>query len=165
MKGPKNDPRELTLGQLLSQVCRLAGDRLRVRMEEIGLHKGQGFILFHLWHHNGIAQNVIAHAQHVSPATVTSMLQRMERDGWITRERDPEDQRVVRVHLTEKAKALHKEAQAVFRDLDTELTAQLTHEEQKALRELLIKIHGQLAPQGEPPLHAPWHEGCREEEQ
>ena len=164
MQQSKHDPHKLTLGQLLMQVCRLTGDRLRVKMEEIGLHKGQGFILFHLWHHDGIAQNVIAHARHVSPATVTSMLQRMERDGWITRERDPEDQRVVRVHLTEKAKALHKEAQGVFRDLDAELTASLTHAEQKALRELLSKIHGQLAPQEEPPFHTPWHEGCRGEE-
>ncbi|MCK4599166.1 winged helix-turn-helix transcriptional regulator [Candidatus Bipolaricaulota bacterium] len=159
MKEPKQDPRNLTLGQLLLQVCRLTGDRLRVKMEEIGLHKGQGFILFHLWHHDGIAQNVIAHALHVSAATVTSMLQRMERDGWITRERDSEDQRIVRVHITEKAKAMREEAREAFRDLEKEVTSVLTKEERKTLQELLEKLHGHLTPEGDPHRHPPFHGG------
>jgi len=161
MKEPKHDPRKLTLGQLLSQVCRLTGDRLRVKMEEIGLHKGQGFILFHLWHHDGIPQNVIAHALHVSPATVTSMLQRMERDGWITRERDSEDQRIVRVYLTKKAKAMREEAREAFRDLEKEVTSVLTKDERKTLQKLLEKLHEHLAPEGDPHRHGPFHGGQR----
>jgi len=159
MSKREQDPRKLTLGQLLSQVCRLTGDRLRVKMEEIGLHKGQGFILFHLWHHDGIPQNMIAQARHVSPATVTSMLQRMERDGWITRERDADDQRIVRVHLTEKAKALHEEVQASFRDLEKEVTSVLTKDERETLQELLIKLHEHLAPEGNLHRHGPFHGG------
>jgi len=159
MQQSEHDPRKLTLGQLLSQVCRLTGDRLRVKMEEIGLHKGQGFILFHLWHHDGIAQNVIAHALHVSPATMTNTLQRMERDGWITRQRDSEDQRIVRVHLTEKAKALHEEVRASFRDLEREVTSVLTKDERETLRELLVKLHEHLAPEGDPHYHGPFHGG------
>lgn len=153
--------RKLTLGQLLSQVCRLTGDRLRVKMEEIGLHKGQGFILFHLWHHDGIPQNMIAHARHVSPATVTSMLQRMERDGWITRERGPEDQRIVRVYLTKKAKAMREEAREAFRDLEKEVTSVLTKDERKTLQGLLEKLHEHLAPEGHPHRHGPFHGGHR----
>jgi len=159
MKERIHDPQKLSLGQLMSRVCRLTGDRLRVRMEEIGLHKGQGFILFHLWHHDGIPQNMIAQARHVSPATVTSMLQRMERDGWITRARDPEDQRVVRVHLTEKAKTLHEEVQASFRDLEKEVTSVLTKDERETLQELLIKLHEHLAPEGNLHRHGPFHGG------
>ena len=159
MKKRKLDPRKLTLGQLLSQVCRLTGDRLRVKMEEIGLHKGQGFILFHLWHHDGIPQNVIAHALHVSPATMTNTLQRMERDGWITRERDSEDQRIVRVHITEKAKAMREEAREAFRDLEKEVTSVLTKDERKTLQGLLEKLHEHLAPEGHPHRHPPFHGG------
>jgi len=155
----KHDPRTLSLGQLLSQVCRLTGDRLRVKMEEIGLHKGQGFILFHLWHHDGIAQNVLAQARHVSAATMTSMLQRMERDGWITRERDSEDQRIVLVRLTGKAKALHEEVRASFRDLEKEVTSVLTKAERETLRELLVKLHEHLAPEDDPHRHGPFHGG------
>jgi len=164
MSKREHDPQKLSLGQLLSQVCRLTGDRLRVKMEEIGLHKGQGFILFHLWHHDGIPQNVIAHAMHLSPATVTNTLQRMERDGWITRQRDADDQRMVRVHLTEKANALHEEVRASFRDLEQEVTSVLTKAERETLRELLVKLHEHLAPEDAPHCCGPCHGHRRKDE-
>ena len=168
MKQSNHDSAELTLavltlGQLLLQVCRLTGDRLRVKMEEIGLHKGQGFVLFHLWHHDGIAQNVIAHALHVSPATVTNTLKRMERDGWITRERDPEDQRIVRVRLTEKAREVREEARNAFRDLEKGVTSVLTKDERRILQELLVKLHEHLA-EGHCHHRSPVHGGHRRRE-
>ena len=164
MKEHRHDPQKLSLGHLLSRVCRLTGDRVRVKMEEIGLHKGQGFILFHLWHHDGIPQNVIAHGLHLSPATVTNTLQRMERDGWITRERGADDQRIVRVHLTDRAKALHEEVRASFRDLEREVTSVLTKDERETLRELLVKLHEHLAPEGDPHHHPPCHGHRRKDE-
>jgi len=89
------------------------------------------------------------------------MLQRMERDGWITRQRDVDDQRIVRVHLTEKARALHEEVRASFRDLEKEVTSVLTKDERKTLQELLIKLHEHLAPEGDPHRHGPFHgRGC-----
>jgi DNA-binding MarR family transcriptional regulator len=139
------DPQTIKLSELLLQVCRLVGDRLRVKMEGIGLHKGQGFILFCLWQHDGIPQHAIAQELHVSSATVTNMLKRMERDGWITRERDQKDRRVVRVRLTPRAKELHRHVQASFCSLEEELTAGLMGDQQRVLRDLLGKIHGQLA--------------------
>lgn len=39
--------------------------------------------------------------------TVTRILQRMERDGWVARASDPADARVVRVALTARGKQLH----------------------------------------------------------
>ena len=136
----------LSLGRLLFQVCRLAGHRLRSKTEEIGLHRGQGFILFHLLQNEGIAQSVIAHAMHVSPATVTNTLQRMERDGWITRERDSMDQRIVRVRLTSKSMAMREKAEASFAELEKEMTSALTDKERETLSRLLIKVHEHLAP-------------------
>lgn len=138
------DPQEMTIGPLLMQVCRLAGDRLRVKMEKIGLHRGQGFVLLHLFHRDGIAQQEIALAKHVSPATVTSMLQRMERDGWIKRRRDEHDERIVRVYVTEKAQALHTEARASFSELDAEVTEVLTDAERETFQDLLRKVHARL---------------------
>jgi len=151
---------EMTVGQLLAQVCRLASHRLRVHMEKIGLHKGQGFALIHLWHHEGIPQRELSRAMHISPASVTNMLQRMERGGLITRERDQEDQRVVRVFLTDKAKAMRKEARTVFHQMEAELSSIYTDEEKATLRQLLVKLHDRFAPDD------PHHHGAffREEE-
>ncbi|MCK4355819.1 MarR family transcriptional regulator [Candidatus Bipolaricaulota bacterium] len=137
---------QMRIGQLLLQVCRLTGDRLRVKMEEIGVHRAQGLVLLQLCHRDGISQRQIIQARHVSPATMTNMLQRMERDGWITRERDSNDQRMVRVYLTEKAKSLRKEAQQTFRGMEEELASVYTDEEKEMFCRLLMKLHERFAP-------------------
>jgi len=144
---------DLRIGQLLMQACRLTGERLRGKMEEIGIHWAQGFVLMHLWHHDGVPQTEIARARHIRPATVTSMLQRMERDGWIHRKRDADDQRVVRVHLTLKAKQLHAEARDVFREMEEEFSGIYTDEERATLHRLLLKLHDRFAPHAKDDLH------------
>ncbi len=138
---------EQTVGDLLIQVCRLTADRMRVRMEEIGLHKAQGFALFFIGHNDGMPQSEIARVMHLSPASVTNMLQRMERDGWVVRRTDPDDQRVSRVYLTQKAHEIHREAHACFYELEREVTGVLTVEELGQLRVLLAKVHARLVGQ------------------
>jgi DNA-binding MarR family transcriptional regulator len=140
----------LTVGQLLTQVCRMSGHRMRGHMERIGLHRGQGFALFHLWHKDGIAQRDLSRFMHISPASVTNMLQRMERDGWIERRRGEKDQRLVRVFATEKATKMRAEAERVFQEIEDDLTAVYTPEEQADLKRLLIKLCAHYAPAASP---------------
>lgn len=142
----KRSPEQLPLGHLLAQVCRLASGRVRAHMEKIGLHRGQGFVLMHLWRRDGVAQREIACAMQISPATMTNMLQRMEQAGWILRERDSGDQRIVRVHLTDKAKSLQAEAEETFREIEEEFASIYTEEERATLKRLLLKLHGRFAP-------------------
>jgi len=144
---------EHPVGQLLAQVCRITGHRLRVHMERIGLHRGQGFALFHLWHHDGVAQHEISEAMHIRPASVTNMLKRMERDGWIERRRDAMDHRVVRVFITKKAKALRKEARDTFQQMEQEISEIYTPEEKATLQQLLLKLHDRFAPEAPGHLH------------
>lgn len=152
MNEKRKPSEEMTVGQLLAQVCRMSGHRLRGHMEKIGLHRGQGFALIHLWHNDGMSQRDLARSMHISPASVTNMLQRMERDGWIERKRDEADQRVVRVYLTAKAKATRIQAKRVFREMEDELGSVYTAEEQSALKRLLTKLYEHHAP-GDPHPH------------
>jgi MarR family transcriptional regulator, organic hydroperoxide resistance regulator len=142
---------ESTIGHLLVKISRLVGGRMRAKLEAFGLHHAQGMILFHLWQHEGMAQNSLAQALHITPPTTTSTLQRMERDGWIKRRRDSKDQRVVRVYPREKARALREELRRSFMELDRELMSVLSADERDALMELLTKIHAYLSPATETP--------------
>lgn len=144
---------ELTVGQLLSQVCRMTGHRVRRHMEKIGLHKGQGFALIHLWHKDGMPQRDLAQSMHISPASVTNMLQRMERDGWIERRRDATDQRVVRVFAAPKAAEMRDKAKLVFREMEDELNSVYTPEEQATLKQLLMKLHDRFATESDQDHH------------
>jgi len=151
MNDSQPNPQKPTLGHLLAKVSRLVGGRMRMRLEEIGLHHAQGMILFHLWREDGLAQNVLAQALHITPPTATNTLQRMERNGWIRRRRDSVDQRVVRVFLTKRSRALRDEARCSFRELDRELTAVLSKNERKILMASLLKVHHHLSQAMEAP--------------
>jgi DNA-binding MarR family transcriptional regulator len=126
---------------MLAKVSRLVGGRLRMKLEKIGLPHAQGMILFHLWKRDGIPQNVLAQALSIRPSTATNTLQRMQRDGWVERRRDATDQRIVRVHLTDKAKVLDKEAQATLEELDQELTSVLTDQQRDIFMAILSKVY------------------------
>jgi MarR family transcriptional regulator, organic hydroperoxide resistance regulator len=140
MTASPDTPQAPTLGQLLAQVCRLAGKRRRLRLERLGLHHAQGMVLFHLWKEDGISQRDLAAALQITPPTASNTLQRMERDGWVERRRDDADQRIVRVYLTAKARDLHEDARASLRDFDREMGSALSAAEQAALRKSLLKV-------------------------
>ena len=148
-QGWGRNPGQLPLGHLLAQVSRMVGRRMRGRMEEMGLHRSQGLTLLLLWGNDGVPQSFLAQALDVAPATATATLQRMERDGWITRSRDGDDQRVLRVHLTGKARSLLGELKASLDALEGELASVLTRAEAETFRASLVKIHVHLGGGGE----------------
>ncbi|MGD9950030.1 MAG: MarR family winged helix-turn-helix transcriptional regulator [Desulfobulbus sp.] len=114
-------------------------------LENIGLYHAQGMILFRLWREDGLSQARLAEALHIAPPTVSNTLKRMERDEWIQRQRDENDQRIVRVYLTEKAKQLRAEAHASFTAMDQEFATILSEEEREILRRSLLKVYHYLA--------------------
>lgn len=139
-------PTDEALGHLLAQTCKRLRDRMHARMEEIGLHRGQGFILFRLGEQDGIAQTELAHQAMVRPATLTPALQRMERADLIERRPDPSDQRVSRVYLTDRGRAVRLRAKGIWQDLERELRAAFDAEEQARLRDALLRIRDLLSP-------------------
>jgi len=149
-----NNPDEMPLAQLFANACRLATWRLRVHIEKIGIHSGQGRILVHLHGHDNVPQCRIAEAMNTSAAAMTSILQRMERDGWITRTRDPKDQRTVRIQISDKARALEEEIQGTFLQTEEEISSIYTQEERTELRRLLLKLYERFSEDDESPPHA-----------
>jgi DNA-binding MarR family transcriptional regulator len=88
----------------VSQAYRALSDDF---MDRIDMHRAQATLLCRLYVQNGMTQSEIAEQLAVQGATVTSILQRMEEAGLVTRRRDDDDNRLVRVYLTEAG--LHKE--------------------------------------------------------
>jgi DNA-binding MarR family transcriptional regulator len=133
-----------SLDHLLGQVCHLHHGRIRAKFRDLGLYRGQPAVLEALAEENGRTHSELAAWMHVTPATVTKMIQRMEKAGYVERRDDPEDQRVSRVYLTADGKAVHAELQMVFKAVDAETFAGFTPEERAELEQLLRKIRVNL---------------------
>ena len=73
---------------------------LRMTSVEHGGRPGRAGVLRVLSRIEGISQRELAEFLHLSPPTVTTMLQKMEQDGLIERWNDEADQRVTRIRLT-----------------------------------------------------------------
>jgi DNA-binding MarR family transcriptional regulator len=81
----------------------------------------------------------------VEPPTTAKMLARLERAGFIARERSASDRRVVLVSLTEAGRALEAPVNSVWHRLEELTTNALSPTEQDQLRALLIRVAGSLA--------------------
>ena len=70
---------------------------------------------------------------------VTRLLDRLADKGWVLRERDPDNRRIVRTRLTEIGKELVESAHAPKLELESKQLEHLTLEEKQDLSRLLRK--------------------------
>jgi DNA-binding MarR family transcriptional regulator len=142
-----------SLDFLLLQICKLHYARTHTLLEEIGLYRGQPPMLFALWEQEGLTHSELATRLRVQPATITKMIRRMERAGFVERRSDPEDQRVSRVHLTDAGRSIRDRVEQVWRALEEEIFGGFSVEERDALRRLFIQMRGNLerVVDGKPP--------------
>jgi DNA-binding MarR family transcriptional regulator len=133
--------RDETLDFILANICHLHHMRAHQIFQAVGLHRGQPPVLMTLWEQEGLTQTDLAQRMRITPATLTKMLQRMEKAGFIHRKPDAVDQRITRVYLTESGNAIHGRVVAMLGELEAETFAGLERNELETLREMLIKLY------------------------
>jgi DNA-binding MarR family transcriptional regulator len=133
-----------SLDTLFAQVCKLKHARIHTLLEGLGLYRGQPPVLQALWEQEGLMHTELARRLHVQPATITKMLKRMEKAGFVERRPDAVDHRVSRVYLTESGRSVRSSVQQVWRQLEDEAFAGLTHDERLLLRRFFVQIRRNL---------------------
>jgi DNA-binding MarR family transcriptional regulator len=73
----------------------------------------QGRILFVLWQEDNLPIHELGKKTSLAKTTLTSMLDRMEKKGYLMRVLDPGDRRQIRIVLTEKATSMRARYQSV----------------------------------------------------
>ena len=87
----------------------------------------------------------LADAAGVTRATMTGLVDTLERDGFVTREPDPDDRRMMSVRLTTKGEKFLREFLPGHFKVATTIMSTLTEAERKTLVRLLIKVQQQVA--------------------
>ena len=113
-------------------------------LEGLGLYRGQPRLLHVLWGREGLTHSELARELHIQPATVTKMLQRMERTGFLLRKHDEHDERVSRVYLTEQGRAVKERVAKIMEELEGNIQQDFDETELTALREYLTRIRNNL---------------------
>jgi DNA-binding MarR family transcriptional regulator len=132
------------LDHLIAHVSHLHHDRARTLFHTIGLYRGQPPLLRLLVEQEGLSHSELAARLGIRPATVSKMLDRMEKTGFVTRQPDTVDQRVSRVYLTDRGRAVQDQVQQLFSTMAHDISVGLSPEEVEALYALLARVAANL---------------------
>ena len=113
------------------------------QLEQSGMTLGQFAVLEALHHLGPMCQHTLAKKLLRSGGNITLVVDNLEKRGWVRRERQKDDRRMVQIHLTPKgarliAKVFPEHAAAI-----TQIMKELTEQEQEELRRMAGKLgHG-----------------------
>ncbi len=82
------------------------GRTYKMWLDQIGLTYPQYLVLSVLWEGDDQTITAIASRLDLEPSTITPLVKRLEQAGNLVRKRNPEDERQVKVLLTEQGRAL-----------------------------------------------------------
>ncbi len=100
----------------------------------------QGRILYVLWQEDGVPIKTIAERCGLAITSLTTMLERMEKSGLIIRQQDSGDKRKTLIFLTDKAKAMKEDYDAVSDRMSTIFYQGFAEEEIRNFEEHLERI-------------------------
>ena len=134
-------------GFLVTKIKQL-GDRIFERIlaeKNIDAFNGaQGRILYVLWQEDGIPIKIISEKSGLAITSLTTMLERMEKNGLISRKTDEADKRKTLLFLTDKAKELKEAYDSVSNEMGNIYYRDFTDKEILQFEEYLNRIRVNL---------------------
>ncbi|ACU60260.1 MarR family winged helix-turn-helix transcriptional regulator [Chitinophaga pinensis] len=130
-----------TISHLLTQICKVHRNKGNQMLAAHQLHAGQEHFLAQLLCGGPMTMNELTENLEVTPATVTRTAERLEKNGFLTKEKCNNDQRVVRVSLTDKGKEAATDIiDTTWNKLEQQMVKNMSTEEKVLLRRLLMQV-------------------------
>ncbi len=129
-----------SLTYLLTQISTAHQNMLQKVMNEIGLQRGQVFVLISLWKINGQSQIDLANHLNLTAPTINKMVGNLVKNGFVECKKCSQDGRMMRVYLTEKSVQIKSAVEEKWLKSETQSFAFLTETEKLILTQLFGKI-------------------------
>ena len=117
-------------------------------LKELGLTYAQYITMMVLWEEKEVIMRDLGKRLYLDSGTLTPVLKKLEAMGYLKRYRSPQDERVLMVSITEKGKALRKDAEKVPYQMGCLVNKKgelFSRDEIEKLKEQLYKIIHTLA--------------------
>src|SRR5262245_48046559 len=85
----------------------------RALLEPLDLTYPQYLVMLALWEHDKLQVKELGAALNLDSGTLSPLLKRLEKAGLVTRERQADDERSVRITLTEQGNSLRAKAERI----------------------------------------------------
>lgn len=117
--------------------------RYRPLLEPLGLTYTQYIAMMVFWEHRSLTMAKLGRLLYLDSGTLTPMLKKMERQGWIVRERSRDDERNVIVSITPEGERLKERAAEV--PLRMAACVKLESEDAGAMYDMLQRMLAQFS--------------------
>ncbi|MFZ5646570.1 MAG: MarR family winged helix-turn-helix transcriptional regulator [Bacillota bacterium] len=126
----------------LASACDALEDVMAMHFARFGLSRAkfEALIQLRMAGDGGLTQSDLGKKMMVSRANITGLIERMEREGLVTRKSDPSDKRAFRVLLTDRSAVLMEAFLPVHGDYVHRTMSGLSAEEKETLISLLEKL-------------------------
>jgi DNA-binding MarR family transcriptional regulator len=108
------------------------------------LYRGQNRLFDKLSESGEVSQTELARKMNIAPATLTRMVQNMEKKGYLTRKKDKLDQRITLISLTPKGQKTRSSINQKLEDVDQRIFKNFTEDERRILKDMLLRIQDHL---------------------
>lgn len=131
--------------QQLMKAYAMMNKRVMNEAQKLGLTVGQPKILEYLLAQEGAEQYRIAKHCEIEPATVGSILNRMEASGLVERRRLGTNRRSLYVYLTEKGRRAALEVEDIFANAEKTALEGIGAEEREKMSGMLTEVYKNLS--------------------
>ena len=114
--------------------------KIGTQLESEGVTMGQFAVLEALLHLGPMCQHTLAEKLLRSGGNMTLVVDNLQKRGWVKRERQEEDRRVVEIHLTPKGRRLISRIFPEHAKVIARVMSELTPAEQEDLRRIARKL-------------------------
>ncbi|MDU0204508.1 MarR family winged helix-turn-helix transcriptional regulator [Paenibacillus sp. MAH-36] len=142
-------PNPESLTHMMSHLLKMHRRTIDQIIHPYDVYPGQPPLLLALSAEDGLSQRELAARIHNKPATLTVMVDRMEKTGLVERRPDPTDQRVTRVYLTDKGREVTVHVKEAIKATDELTFSHFLPEEILLFRRLLLQMQANLRPKEE----------------
>jgi len=119
-------------------IAGLTGRRMDPTYNLLAPH--EGFLLEIIAAHQPISMKELSASTGTLPNTMTGVVDRLVRQGYLARQSSPDDRRIVLISLTEHGQELHLQSQKFYLNYAERLLGTLTAEDKRTLLTLLKRI-------------------------
>ena len=113
---------------------------LEARTRELGVSPLEGHVLTYLRKFAPVRVGELVRVFGLKQSTFTSLLDRLERDGLVRRELNPEDHRSLLVHITERGRELTTRLNRLLEKLEDDIRARLRRPEVKGFQAVMAAV-------------------------
>jgi DNA-binding MarR family transcriptional regulator len=131
-------------GFLIHDIARFMRTSFDQLVKDTGLTRSQWWVLVHLLRYDGMTQAEVADELDIGRATLGTLLDNLEKKGWVRREVSGSDRRAKRVFHTEKVQPVLDFMNDAAALLHRQVLAGLSKQEQKQMVEHLVQIRSNL---------------------